>query len=97
MSGRIRVTPAELQEMSNRYGQKSGEVENIIGDLDKMIQQLQGSWEGQSSQAFASQYERLKPSFKQMQQLLDEIKVQLSKTAGALEQADQEIANQING
>lgn len=96
MSGRIRVTPAELTEMSNRYGQKSSEVEHVIHDLDGMIRQLETSWEGQSSQAFASQYERLKPSFVQMQQLLDEIKQQLHSTAGALEQADQDIANQIS-
>jgi WXG100 family type VII secretion target len=54
-------------------------------------------WEGESSRAFSEQYQTLRPSFIQMQQLLDDISAQLNSTAKALEDADQQIASQIRG
>ena len=48
MSGIIRVTPAELEAMSNRYGSESAQVEEQISRLDNMIQELQSMWEGES-------------------------------------------------
>ncbi|SIT70714.1 WXG100 family type VII secretion target [Edaphobacillus lindanitolerans] len=97
MSGIIRVTPAELEAMANRYNNESGEVEAQIGRLDGMISELQSAWEGASSRAFAEQYERLKPHFNDMRELLTEISVQLNRTGHALRDADEQIASQIRG
>lgn len=97
MSGIIRVTPAELTAMANRYKHESGEVESQIGRLDGMIGELQGMWEGASSAAFAEQYERLKPHFHEMSQLLMEIGTQLDSAGAAMQDADQQIASQIRG
>lgn len=97
MSGVIRVTPAELVGMSNRYNGESGQVGEQLVRLDNMISDLEGAWEGGASRAFAEQYQSLRPSFVQMQQLLEDISVQLSNTARALEDADNEIASQIRG
>jgi len=95
MSGIIRVTPAELEAMSNRYNNESGEVAAQIGRLDGMISELTSVWEGASSRAFAEQYERLKPHFNDMRDLLSEIGVQLNRTGQALRDADEQIAGQI--
>lgn len=97
MSGIIRVTPAELETMSSRYSEESGQVGEQIGRLNGMIKQLEEMWEGEASRAFAQQYEELKPSFEQMQKLLEDIAGQLSSTAKALEEADRQIASQIRG
>ena len=97
MSGLIQVTPAELHEMATRYANESSEVESQIGELDGMIRQLEDMWKGESSRAFSEQYEQLRPSFVAMQKLLDDIHIQLNNTAKALEDADQQIANQIRG
>ncbi|MBM7605168.1 WXG100 family type VII secretion target [Metabacillus litoralis] len=97
MSGIIRVTPAELMDMSNRYSGESSQVEDQIGRLDTMIRDLESMWEGESSRAFNEQYQTLRPSFVQMQQLLQDISEQLNSTAQALENADQQIASQIRG
>ncbi|KMM37261.1 WXG100 family type VII secretion target [Guptibacillus hwajinpoensis] len=97
MAGQIRVTPEELVAMSNRYSTESGRVGEQIGNLDGMINELRDMWEGQSSVAFSEQYEALKPSFQQMQHLLEEISTQLRSTANSLEDADAQIANQIRG
>ncbi len=97
MSGIIRVTPAELESMSSRYNEESGQVGEQIVRLNSMIKQLEDAWEGEASRAFSQQYEELKPSFQQMQKLLEDIAGQLSSTAKALEDADKQIASQIRG
>ncbi|CAN7152457.1 MULTISPECIES: WXG100 family type VII secretion target [Bacillaceae] len=97
MSGIIRVTPAELISMSNRYTSESSQVGEQISRLDNMISELEGMWEGESSRAFGEQYQTLRPSFLQMQQLLEDISMQLTSTAKSLEDADAQIANQIRG
>lgn len=97
MSGIIRVTPAELEAMSARYNNESAQVDEQINRLNGMIEELQGMWEGESSKAFADQYEALKPSFIDMSRLLQDVSTQLSKTAHALADADRQIASQIRG
>lgn len=97
MSGHIRVTPAELVDMANRYGQKGVQVNDVIQELDSMSNQLQDMWEGASSEAFRAQYEELRPSFMKMVNLLEDINKQLNSTAQALEDADRNIASQIRG
>ncbi|PLR96521.1 WXG100 family type VII secretion target [Bacillus sp. T33-2] len=97
MSGIIRVTPAELVSMSQRYNSESSQVGDQIVRLDNMISDLEGMWEGEASRAFSEQYTSLRPSFIQMQQLLQDISAQLNNTAKALEDADTQIANQIRG
>ncbi|MBH0158202.1 MAG: WXG100 family type VII secretion target [Bacillota bacterium] len=97
MSGIIRVTPAELVDMSGRYSNESSQVGEQVSRLNAMISQLEGMWEGEASKAFSQQYEALKPSFLQMQQLLEDISAQLNNTSRALEDADNQIASQIRG
>jgi WXG100 family type VII secretion target len=97
MSGIIRVTPAELEAMSARYNNESGQVEEQLVRLDDMIDQLQAMWEGESSRAFADQYVSLRPAIVDMQRLLNEVSVQLKSTAHALQDADSQIASQIRG
>ncbi|KKB72901.1 MULTISPECIES: WXG100 family type VII secretion target [Bacillus] len=98
MSGIIRVTPAELRQMADRYQKESGDVtEQVNQRLDQMINQLQDMWEGESSRAFSEQYQELRPSFLKMAELLSDVSKQLHQTANTLESTDQDIASQIRG
>ncbi|USL39661.1 WXG100 family type VII secretion target [Priestia megaterium] len=97
MSGIIRVTPAELRDMAGRYNNESGQVQELVSRLDTMKSQLQDVWEGASSEAFAAQYEELKPSFVEMSNLLTKIAKQLDDSANVLEDTDNQIASQIRG
>ncbi|MGN1402258.1 MAG: WXG100 family type VII secretion target [Bacillus sp. (in: firmicutes)] len=97
MAGLIRVTPAELYEMAQRYSNEGGQVNEQITRLDGMIQHLLGVWEGASSEAFAAQYEELKPSFIKMAELLQDVSIQLNSAGKVLEDTDQQIASQIRG
>ncbi|MEH6856083.1 WXG100 family type VII secretion target [Priestia megaterium] len=97
MSGIIRVTPAELRDMAGRYNNESGQVQELVSRLDTIKSQLQDMWEGASSEAFAAQYEELKPSFVEMSNLLTKIAKQLDDSANVLEDTDNQIASQIRG
>ncbi|MDL4840547.1 WXG100 family type VII secretion target [Aquibacillus rhizosphaerae] len=97
MAGNIRVTPAELEAMGDRYAMESGQVEDQIGRLDQMIGNLNDMWDGQSSEAFSDQYQELRPSIDQMKILLLDVSNQLKKTSAALQDADAQIAGQIRG
>ncbi|KIL49077.1 MULTISPECIES: WXG100 family type VII secretion target [Jeotgalibacillus] len=95
MSGNIRVTPAELEAIASQYLQESGMATEQVTRLDNMIDNLISIWEGQASQAFAEQFEELRPSYVRMSQLLEEISRQLRSASNALQEADQNVAGQI--
>ncbi|MBN8209406.1 WXG100 family type VII secretion target [Bacillus sp. NTK071] len=97
MAGQIRVTPEELESMSYRYSSEADKVGEQVNSLNEVMSQLKSMWEGESSRAFEEQYETLKPSFYQMQQLLEDVSTQLKSTARSLDEADNQIANQIRG
>ncbi|WP_026693086.1 WXG100 family type VII secretion target [Peribacillus kribbensis] len=97
MAGNIRLTPEELRGVARQYNTESGNVTDLVTRLDNMSSHLQEIWEGASSQAFAQQYQQLRPSFEKMATLLDEVAQQLASSANVLEDTDQQIASQING
>ncbi|MGR9049151.1 WXG100 family type VII secretion target [Halobacillus faecis] len=97
MSQNIRLTPDELREFARQYNTESSNVQELVSRLDGMSGQLQEIWEGASSQAFAAQYQELRPAFERMSTLLAEVSQQLNSTATTLEDTDQQIAGQIRG
>lgn len=97
MSGNIRLNPEELEQFASRYNEESGQVGEMVNRLNGLIGQLQDAWEGGAAEAFASQYEELRPSFENMQVLLEDISRQLSSSANTLRETDANIANQIRG
>ncbi|MED1602060.1 hypothetical protein BTR22_17165 [Alkalihalophilus pseudofirmus] len=97
MSDVIRLTPAELRDVARQYDTESGNIYDLITRLDGMSSHLQDVWEGASSQAFAQQYQELRPSFDRMAALLNEVSMQLANSAQVLEDTDRQIASQIRG
>ncbi|OIK13520.1 WXG100 family type VII secretion target [Bacillus sp. OV322] len=96
-AGNIRVTPDELIDASKKYQTESHEIDLMIGRLDTLIGHLNQIWEGASSDAFHDQYEQLKPSFKDMSNLLEDVHQQLDKAANIMRDTDNQIASQIRG
>ncbi|MTH53962.1 WXG100 family type VII secretion target [Bacillus mangrovi] len=97
MSQLIKVTPEELYTKANDYKAESENVHQQIGRLNTKMQELQELWKGSASDAFATQWEELRPSVQKMEVMLAEVSEQLTKTGQALQQADQDIAGQIRG
>ena len=95
MSGQIRMTPDQMRSRAGEVRNQGATIEEVVNRLGNIINELQTEWEGQASRAFAEQFERLRPVFYEVRQLVDDISTQLDGTANAVEQLDQDIASRF--
>ncbi|WP_026909343.1 WXG100 family type VII secretion target [Paucisalibacillus globulus] len=91
----IRLNPDELEGYAANYSRKAEDINGTIVELTQLTTNLGDLWEGEAFQAFFDQFEELKPSFLSMVELLQKIDQQLVSTAGALRDADTNVAGQI--
>ena len=95
MAGQIRMTPDQMRQRSAEVRTQGETFQDVINRMQNIINELQTEWEGESSRAFAEQFNRLKPAFNDMRQLIDDIGTQLNSTAVAVEQLDRDIAGKF--
>lgn len=91
-SGQIRITPDQMRSRAAEYTVEAENIGQVISTMDKLINELQSEWEGAASESFATQYQDLKPSFQKMQELVETISSQLTQTAAAMEEMDENIS-----
>ena len=96
MAGQIRMTPDQMRKRSAEVRGQGEAFQDVINRMQNVINELQTEWEGQASRAFYDQFNRLKPAFNDMRQLIADIGTQLDGTANAVENLDQEIASRFN-
>jgi len=89
------MTPEQMRARAGEVRNQGTAMEEVISRLGNVINELQTEWEGQASRAFAEQFERLRPAFNDMRQLVHDIGTQLDGTANAVEQLDQDIASRF--
>ena len=94
MASQIRISPDQMRERANSYQTESGNVSEMIGRLDSLLQSLLGEWEGS---AYRERYESLRPAFTQAEELLAEISKALNTTAQNMENVDESIASGFRG
>lgn len=94
-SGNIRISPEVMRQRAGEYTTEAGKLEDIIRTMDRLLQQLQSEWEGDSSAAYVQRYTELKPGFQKAKDLIDEISNALKSTANIMERTDSEIGNQF--
>ena len=97
MSQQIRMTPEQMRTRAAEVKSQHETFDGVITKMNGIISNLQGEWEGAASRAFYEQFDRLRPSFEQMKQLLFDLNAQLSQTAQAVETMDQDIASKFRG
>ena len=95
MSGQIRMTPEQMRSRAGEVRNQGEAFQEAVTRVGNIINELQSEWEGQASRAFAEQFERLRPAFYEMRQLILDLGTQLEGTANAVEQLDQEIASRF--
>lgn len=49
MASQIRISPDQMRERANSYQTESGNVSEMIGRLDSLLQSLLGEWEVSAS------------------------------------------------
>ncbi|AFQ16742.1 MULTISPECIES: WXG100 family type VII secretion target [Bacillus] len=92
MAGQIRMSPEELKSKAARYGQGANQIEDILSQLQNLQNELRGEWEGRAFEGFDQQFNQLKPKVQNFAQLLQEINMQLNKTAEAVASHDEELS-----
>jgi len=89
------MSPEQMRGRAGEVRNQGETFQEVINRMGHIINELQTEWEGQASQAFAEQHNRLQPYFREMRQLMDDIGTQLDSTANAVEQLDQDIASRF--
>lgn len=94
-SGQIRMTPDTMRTRAREYSVQADNVEQVIGSMDTLLEQLLTEWEGSASEAYAEKFGQLRPSFVAAKQLIDDIALALNQTADSVEATDSAIASQF--
>ncbi len=98
MAMNISMSPAEVEQLSNEYMTRKNEVDEIISNMDRMLGQLMGVWQGQAAQAYEQRWQgELKPSFQNASELIGEIADAIRKSAQAFADADEAVARGLRG
>lgn len=94
MAQQIRMTPETMRARSKEANQQAETVQAVINYMDRLLRTLQGEWEGDAVKGYEDRYNKIKPSFVNAKELLDEISHNLSETARIVEETDRNIASQ---
>jgi len=70
----------------------NGSNYQFLSNLQRLQDTLRGEWEGQAFQGFDAQFNELKPKVQNFAELMQQINVQLDKTAQAMQQHDQDLS-----
>lgn len=95
MAGVIRLNAEGLTSSSTQLKGKGNELESWIGEVQRIIDSLPESWEGDAAVAYAEQFASLRPSLDQTRELIETIAVQIDQTLAAAQELDANIASQL--
>lgn len=95
MASQIRITPEAMHGRANEFRSAEDDFRQVVTKMKNLIVTLQGEWEGQASDRFASQFESLQPSFDKMSELINNIAKQCDDVADATQALDEEIASKF--
>jgi WXG100 family type VII secretion target len=91
----IKLTPEELRQQSNIYGQSSNQIDEMLCKLDKSQADIGNNWDGEAWRKFEEQYNELSKKVKDFSILLMDIDKQLKEVARVVEETDKEIASKL--
>ena len=95
MAGQIRMTPETMRQRASQTDKNAQSMQELINAMDKLLTTLKGEWEGDAMRGYEERYNKIKPSFINAKELLDEIANNLRATAKIVEETDKNIANQF--
>lgn len=95
MAQQIRMTPETMRTRAQQTDKQSENMQNVINAMDRLLNALKSEWEGDAMKGYEDRYNKIKPSFKNAKELLDEIAHNLRETAKIVEETDKNIASQF--
>lgn len=91
----IKMDPAEMTAKANQLDAKGTEFNTIVTQMGNLVTQLCGAWDGSASDEFSAQFERLKPGFKETEDLIGDLAQQIRDISKIMTDADTDIANKL--
>ena len=90
----IRMTPETMRARAGQTDKQAEAVQNVMTAMDRLLATLKSEWEGEAVKGYEDRYNKIKPSFKNAKDLLDEKAHNLRATAQIVEDTDKNIAAQ---
>lgn len=91
----IKMDPTEMKAKATQLDTKGTEFNAIVTQMGTLVTQLCGAWEGEASDAFEAQFARLKPGFKETEDLISDLAQQIRDISKIMTDADTDISNKL--
>ena len=95
MTATTRVSPAEVQALSQYVSQKSGEIGDALTDLDNKVSQLKQSWDGEAKEAYEQAQRQWTAQINEMNALLSRVSGKLVEIGSDYSATDRRGANRF--
>ncbi len=95
MSDIIKMSPTEMEEHARSYKKVADEMNSLLKKMDKIKTQISSTMESKTVKSFGTTYDRLKPSFEEMRDLVERISKALTNTAKNMREQDNQNAGQF--
>ena len=92
----IKMDPAEMTAKASQLDAKGDEFNTVVTEMEKLVNQLCSAWDGAASDAYATQFQGLKPGFKDVEQLIQDLAQQIRDISKIISDADEDIAKKLN-
>ncbi|KGP79585.1 MULTISPECIES: WXG100 family type VII secretion target [unclassified Paenibacillus] len=86
---RIKITPEEMDQASNKFKQAQQESEQLTQQLNSLMQTMQAEWEGMQSQGFYQRYTDRQSAMKSYIEMLGIVSDELHTIADNFRRADE--------
>ena len=96
MSGRIMITPQELNEGATYLRARLAEMSQQVNDLNNRIMDISGRWEGLSQGAYMNRYQELLPILRDtMPEVIEGLAMKLDASADTMRETDEALASSL--
>lgn len=89
MSGRILISPEQVDQVANQFKQSSEQSQQIVSSLTQSINGMEGQWEGMTKQRFFTEFQEASKQMQSFVQTLNSISTELTAIAQKFRSVDQ--------
>jgi WXG100 family type VII secretion target len=90
MSGRIAITPEELDELARQLDQAGGQVQDLLQQMGRQVEPVASAWEGESRARFVELWSEWQRGAGSVHEALMGIAQLTRHAADTFRQADQQ-------
>lgn len=92
----IKVTPETLNEQGEALVGYAGDLEDILSEIDKKINEIIDGWEGLAQGAYYDMYTSLKTSLDEFPQLVNSLGESTMSSAKEFDSVDSNLQSEFN-